>query len=280
MPSSPSYFDDSAMIRRVHREQVVALSGPRALLMMAAHPVAFEGFFNVTGSRDEPYERLARTAYVMDAIAWGPRAEANRLTRHVRAMHAHARGTLPVDAGPFPVGTPWAADDPALLLWILACLVDSAILVYERYVGPLTAGEREAYWKDMRVVGRLFGLRAADMPRTYAAFTEYMDNMLASGELVVTPNAREVGIDIVLSPPVPLRVRPLLELSNAITIGLLPRDIRRQYGLRWDPARALAIRGGAEYARRVVVPLLPRRLRYVTSARARHRVRNQARATA
>jgi hypothetical protein len=27
------YFDDTSMLRRVHRERVIALSGPRALLM-------------------------------------------------------------------------------------------------------------------------------------------------------------------------------------------------------------------------------------------------------
>src|ERR1700712_3320199 len=107
--------------------------------MMAAHPVAFEGFFMATGSLDDPYKRLRRTAEVMDAIAWGPKAEADRKTRRVRAMHARARGTLPAAAGRFPAGTPWAADDPELLLWIVACLVDSAVVVYDRYVERLDA---------------------------------------------------------------------------------------------------------------------------------------------
>ena len=40
-----SYFTDGSMLRRVHRELAVAFSGPRALLMQATHPVAFEGFF-------------------------------------------------------------------------------------------------------------------------------------------------------------------------------------------------------------------------------------------
>ena len=75
-------------------------------------------------------------------------------------------------------------------------------------------------------------------------------------------------MQIVLKPPVPLAARPLLELANQITVGLLPREIRRQYGLRWDPARALALHGGAEYVKRVVVPLLPGRVRLVASARA------------
>jgi uncharacterized protein (DUF2236 family) len=262
-----SFFDDDAMIRRVHREQAVALAGPRALLMMAAHPVAFEGFFMSTGDLDDPYARLRRTADVLDLITWGPRKRAEQVCARVRARHAEVRGTLPDDAGPFPAGTPYAASDPALLLWVLGALADSSLLVYERYVRPLSDAEREGYWADYRVLGRLFGLADDDMPATYVDFAGYVERMLASGDLVVTPTARELGIDIVLRPPVPLPARPLVELANQITIGLLPADIRRQYGLRWDPLRGLAVAGGAEYVRRVLVPLLPPRMRFVPSAR-------------
>ncbi|MBF6619521.1 MAG: hypothetical protein ITG02_04760, partial [Patulibacter sp.] len=38
--SEAGLFDDHAMIRRVHRERVVALHGPRTLLMQASHPLA------------------------------------------------------------------------------------------------------------------------------------------------------------------------------------------------------------------------------------------------
>ena len=63
MPSE-SYFTDDSMVRRVHREFVVGLAGPRTLLLQATHPVAFAGFFAHTGALDEPYERLARTRRV------------------------------------------------------------------------------------------------------------------------------------------------------------------------------------------------------------------------
>src|SRR4051794_36780931 len=154
-----SYFSDDSLLRRVHRESVVGLSGPRALLMMAAHPVAFEGFFMSTGALDDPYKRLHRTAVVLDTILWGPKADADRLTRRVRAMHRKVRGELPRAAGPFPAGTPYAADDPELLLWILGCLVDSAVLVYDRYVDRLDYAARDRYWAEYRVIGRLFALR-------------------------------------------------------------------------------------------------------------------------
>src|ERR1700686_1408718 len=159
------YFNDDSIIRRVHRNKVMALSGPRALLMQAAHPVAFAGFFASTGAMQDPYARLRRTGEVLHTIAFGERARASRATARVRAVHRRVRGQLDEAAGRFPAGTPGAADGPDLLLWILATLVDSGLIVYQRYVGALGRDEREAYWADYRVVGSLFGLADGDMPK-------------------------------------------------------------------------------------------------------------------
>src|SRR3712207_802598 len=86
------YFDDDSMLRRVHRERAVALSGPRALLMQAAHPLAVSGLLAHSTAMDEPYDRLARTAEVMSTIGFGSRADADRVTARVRAMHAREIG--------------------------------------------------------------------------------------------------------------------------------------------------------------------------------------------
>jgi len=257
-----SFFTDDSMIRRVQREAVVGLSGPRTLLMQAAHPVAFAGFFAHTGALDEPYERLQRTVRVLGLIGYGDRAEAQRATRRVRRIHRRIRGELPEPAGRFPAGTPYRADDPELLLWILACMADSALVVYERYVRSLSRAERDAFWQDYKVVGRQFGLRDADMPSEIEDFERYMRGMVDGDDLFVTPQARALAVDIVMHPPVPLHARPMLEVANFVTVGLLPARVRRMYGFSWDPARALVLRGGAEYAKRVVVPLLPDGVRY------------------
>jgi uncharacterized protein (DUF2236 family) len=262
------YFTDDSPLRAVVGHRVTALSGPRALLVMAAHPVAFQGFFAHTGALDDPYARLARTAQVMDAVAFDTREKADRLTRRVRAMHARVRGELTEPAGRFPAGTPYRGDDPDLLLWILAALADSALLVYSKYVRRLDRDARDALWRDYRVVGRHFGLAGRQMPATIEAFDDYMAGMLDSGDLLVTPQARELAVDIVLRPPVPLRMRPVLELVNQITVGLLPGPIRRMYGFSWDPLRAVALHGGAEYVKRVLVPALPERVRTLPVARA------------
>jgi len=250
------YFDDTSLLRQVVGHRLTGLSGPRALLVMAAHPVAFAGFFAHTGALDDPYARLRRTAAVLDTIAFGTKAEADRRTARVRSMHRRVSGALAEDAGRFPAGTPYRADDPELLLWILAALAESAMLVYPKYVRSLSRAELDAVWRDYRVVGRRFGLREREMPRDIDAFEAYMAAMYASGDLYVTPAARELAVEVVLHPRVPLHARPLVELVNQITIGLLPPDLRRQYGFRWDPVRAVALHGGAEYVKRLVIPTL------------------------
>src|SRR5919109_716255 len=95
--------------RRSHRiepESVVGLSGPRTLLMQAAHPVAFAGFFAHTGALDEPYERLQRTVRVLGLIGFGDKAQAQKATARVRAIHERVHGELSEAARPLPGGTP------------------------------------------------------------------------------------------------------------------------------------------------------------------------------
>ena len=97
--ATEGYFNDDSMLRRLNRERVMALSGPRALLMQAAHPLAVTGLLAHSSALDAPYERLARTAKVMHTIGFGSRDDADSVTRHVRAMHRSVRGRLKEPVG-------------------------------------------------------------------------------------------------------------------------------------------------------------------------------------
>jgi uncharacterized protein (DUF2236 family) len=265
------YFDDNSLLRRVNRERALILAGPRALLMQAAHPLAVSGLLAHSSSLQDPYERLARTARVLDTIGFGSREDADRVTADVRAMHRRVAGVLRQRVGPYPAGTPYRADDPELLMWVLFTLFDSALLVYTRYVKGLDRDEQAALWGDYRVVGRLFGLRDDEMPETTQALNRYRREMLEGERLYVTDWARQRARQIVLSPPVRWPAWPLVETVNFVTIALLPDTIRNQYG--FSPLPPLVVRkalaaGGAEYVKRAVLPLLPARLRLVPSARA------------
>ncbi len=265
------YFDQDSMFRRVHRERAVALSAPRALLMQAAHPLAVFGLLAHTSALEEPYERLARTAQTMHTIAFGSRNDANRVTRRVRAMHRRVSGRLPERIGSYAAGTAYRADDPGLLLWVLFTLVDSALVVYSRYVRTLSREEQAALWDDYKVVGGLFGLQQREMPATLDDLDAYRARMLEGDELHVTDWARQRARQIVLSPPVPLLARPLLETVNFVTVALLPDTIREQYGFSPLPPammRKALVAGGADYVKRAVIPFLPGRVRLVPGARA------------
>ena len=153
---------------------------------------------------------------------------------------------------------------------MLFTLVDSGLVVYRTYVGGLSREEEAAYWSDYRLVGRLFGLRASDMPRTLADLDDYRRSMLEGDRLHVTAWARERARAIVLDPPVPWAARGLLETVNFITIALLPDAIRKQYGFSPLPpplVRRALVKAGGEYVKRAVVPLLPERWRLVPAAR-------------
>lgn len=263
------YFTDESMIRRVYRERALVLAGPRALLMQAAHPLAVSGLLAHSSALEEPYERLARTAEMMSTITFGPRADADRITRRVRAMHRRVSGSLKQPVGAYPAGARYRASDPELLLWVLYTLVDSALVVYRKYVGSLSRSEQAGFWSDYRAVGNLFGLREASMPATLADLEDYGREMLAGDRLHVSDWARTRARSIVLEPPVPLPLRPLVEAVNFITIALLPPRIRAEYGFRPLPpawVRQALVSGGAEYVKRVVVPVLPERLRLVPAA--------------
>jgi uncharacterized protein (DUF2236 family) len=272
MPAgAPSYFTDESMIRVVNRERVVAMSGGRALLMQAAHPLAVIGLVGHTDSLGDPFPRLIRTAQVMNEITFGTKARADELTKMARSMHKRVSGQLPSDVGPYKKGTPYAADDPGLLLWVLFSLVDSGLVAYQTYVRQLSDEERQSYWDDYKKVGKLFGLKASEMPRTFDDLMAYKREMLEGDYLYVNEWARERATEIVFNPPFPLYFRPLVETVNFVTIALLPRQIRKQYNFAPLPpplVRKAMVAAGAEYARRAVVPLLPESFRYVPAIRA------------
>lgn len=249
-----------SMLRRVHGERAVGrLYGQRSLLLQATHPLAFAGLNANTRGYDAPFRRLAHTAQTMEVVFFGSREDADRETARVRVLHSRVRGEISESAGRWPAGSRYAADDPQFLLWILACLADSAEAVYERLVRKLTAGERERFWRDYLTAGELFGLPRDAAPPTYADFRAYMDAMLASDDLHVLPEAQAIARQVAFGLPLPAWRRWALPGINLLVVGLLPQRVRQLYGLSWTPAHDAAFAAAARGLRQTR-PLLPRRL--------------------
>ncbi len=253
------YFPSGeSVLRRVHEERAVGLLyGQRSLLMQATHPVAFTGLLASTDGTPAPFQRLARTAKLMETVYFGTRADADRVTRAVQRMHSRVQGTTDRAAGRHPAGTPYAATQPEFLLWILACLADSALVLHRVFVGELTDDESERFWADYLVVGELFGLDRRHAPATFTEFRDYMRERTASRDLHVTDEARELGRRVAFDLPLPAARRAALPAVNLAVTGSLPRRVRRLYGISWSAAHEAAYQALVRSHRlsRPVVPL-------------------------
>lgn len=240
------FFPADSTVRRLHGERVVLFSGVRALLMQACEPLGVVGFEQHSIIFDDPRLRLQRTDERMSRIYFGTAAQAEQTGRVVRSMHERVRGITDEDYGPIPAGTEYAASDPRLGLWVLASLADSALVYHERIFGSLDPADRDRYWTEYRRVGTLLGLPEDSMPVTCADLRDYIDGRLTDGSLWVSDERRERAKQMVLSTPFTgLRraaITPLHETIKLISIGMLPKEIRRLLGFSWDPAREALLR--------------------------------------
>ena len=241
-----TFARDSA-IRRIGGEAVLMLGGGRALLMQAAHPLVGAGIVEHSRYAEEPWRRLARTMVALYTVVHGTKEAADRVAARVRAVHERVAGATD--------GRAYSALDPELQLWVHSTLVDTGLVMYETFVGRLEENEREAFYAEMKIVARVFGV----LPRTLDDFRAYQRRCLETGELVVTDAARAVAATV-LEPPLPLALRPAARVLNLATVGLLPPQLREQYGLGWTTAHATAFRLAAGSVRRTL-PLLPARVR-------------------
>ncbi|MCW3066333.1 MAG: hypothetical protein JWN32_3505 [Solirubrobacterales bacterium] len=233
----------TSILRRVHEERAVGLLyGQRALAIGAIMPLNFIGTRRHSNAMDKPFQRLTHTAKAFETIFFGSRGEADRVLAFVHRLHEDVRGTLPEDAGPVVAGTPYSAFDPALMLWTVAVIADSAQAFYELLVGRLDADERDALWQDYVRFGELFGMPRDVAPTSYAEFRAYWTDSLASADVHLTDEARHVGSAILFEIPVPARSQPAMRVHNLIMLGMLPPLVRELYGVRWTAAHAAAFR--------------------------------------
>jgi uncharacterized protein (DUF2236 family) len=255
MASRDGYFPPESVIRRVGNSPLVPLlGGGPAVLLQVAHPLVAVGVARHSNYDRDLWRRLLRTLRALYLIVYGSKREAERAGAAVQAVHTHVQGTTTERLGRFPAGTPYTASDPDLMLWVHATLVATSLAAYSRFVSPLDSDEEESYYRQMALVGRLFGTPAAVIPPHLPDFRDYLRAQLSGPDLCVTGPARQVAAVILearLPPPLRL-LRPAHRLSTA---ALLPAPLREEYGLGWSPAHATALALAARSLRLAATPL-------------------------
>jgi uncharacterized protein (DUF2236 family) len=253
--SDLGYFGPDSVSWRVHREVTVLFGGARAVLMQAAHPLVIAGARETGFYERNPWRRLQRTLILTYTMTFGSRAEANAAAARINDVHGRISG---IDEA---TGLAYDALDPELLLYVHACLVDSALLFEELTVGNLDEADRHRFHEEQMLAAELVKIPREIIPPTVPQLRAYLDDVVGSGILRVTDAARRVA-ELFLEPPDEAEWRPVLRGVSRLAFATLPPAVRDLYGVEMTRRRAVGMRA-AFAATRLLRPALPPRYRYI-----------------
>jgi uncharacterized protein (DUF2236 family) len=263
------FYGPGSLMWRINREAVLLGAGPGALLLQLAHPLVAEGVAQHSRFEEDPTRRLRNTLRTTLALVFGDGAQAERAVARLNGVHRGVRGESS-DPLARKAAARYRALDPALLLWVQATLIVSSVEAYERWVGPLDAGDRERFWQEARRVGTRIGIPLDLSPADWPALLDYWERTLEpAGPIQVSDTARRMGRVIARS-PLPGLPGPLVDLLMLPSLAMLPPRLRDAYGLPWGPGRA-RLASLLDLAVRAWVRLLPERWRQMPQARAADR---------
>jgi uncharacterized protein (DUF2236 family) len=253
--SDPGYFGPDSVSWKVQREVTVLFGGARAVLMQAAHPLVIAGARETGFYERNPWRRLQRTLILTYTITFGTKAEADAAAERINDVHTRIKGVDPV------TGLPYDALDPELLLYVHACLVDSALLFEELTVGKLDDEGRQRFHDEQKLAAEMVLVPRDIIPETVAGLRAYLREVEASRILRVTDSARKVAA-LFHDPPKEAEWRPVLRGVSKLAFGTLPEPLREMYGIEVNAARRAAMVATFRSIR-AFGPLLPPKYRYI-----------------
>jgi len=220
-------FGPASVAWRVSTDLASPVAGLRSLLMQALHPLAMAGVDQHSGWRRDPVGRLAATSAYLATVTFGERAVAEQAAARVRRIHDHVRG---VDA---VTGRPYAAGDPALLLWVHAALVQSSLAAVWAFGTPLSAEDSDRYVEEMMVAAELVGVPRPLVPASVAELERYVAWVRPG--LSCTPAARESMAYLLDPPGLDEEIAGFWQDVRDAAIAVLPEWARQMYGYSAPP---------------------------------------------
>jgi uncharacterized protein (DUF2236 family) len=227
-------FGPGSVAWRVHGDVTTMMAGGvAALLLQMLHPAVLAGVWDHSNFRHDLHGRLRRTARFIAVTTYGGRQDAEAIIARVRSIHEHVRGHL-------PDGTPYHAQDPALLTWVHVTETFSFLESWIRYSQPrMPLAEQDRYFAEAAVVAR--GLGAGDVPVSRAETLACIDAMRP--QLLVDGRTREVARLILRRPGFDAQALPF-QLIGRAAVDLLPGWARRMHGLRGSMLARPVVAGG------------------------------------
>jgi uncharacterized protein (DUF2236 family) len=229
-PTDDGLFGPDSIVWRVNRDRCFPLAVLRSLMVQALHPLAMAGVAQHSTWKQDPFGRLAATSSYLLTTTYGDTPSALAAAARVRKVHVHVHGTDP------QTGLPYSAEDPALLLWVHAGMVDSVVDVVQRYGRPIEAADADRYVAEMVRFAEIVGVPREDVPSTVKSLREYLESV----ELRQATRAAREAIAIVLDPPgLEADTRELWHDLGQVAVGTLPDWAREMYGFEAPPPEVM-----------------------------------------
>jgi uncharacterized protein (DUF2236 family) len=227
-------FGPHSVTWRVHGDVTsMMVGGITALLLQMLHPGVLGGVWDHSRFRSDMAGRLRRTARFIATTTYAGREEAEAAIARVRHIHAHVRGTL-------PDGTPYRADDPALLAWVHVTEATSFLDGWIRYAEPgMPPAAQDAYMAEMARIGVALG--ADPVPRSRAEARRLIQAMRPA--LRCDARCREIARLILTQKASSPALEPFQAVTRAAGVELLPDWARRLHG--FPPLPRPLVRAGA-----------------------------------
>ncbi len=228
-------FGPRSVAWRMHGDVTSMLvGGVTGLLLQMLHPGVLAGVWDHSDFRRDMQGRLRRTARFIALTTYGEKAEAEAMIARIRGIHNYVHGVL-------PDGTPYSANDPALLAWVHLTETTSFLRAWIRYAEPgMPAADRDRYFAEMATVAVALG--ADPVPRTLAEAR----NLLAAmrPQMRCDARTREIARIVLTQRARTAVAEPFQALTLQAGVDLLPAWARRMHGLHSPVLSRPLVRAG------------------------------------
>ncbi len=249
------FFGQDSMHWKIYREPGIMVAGVSALLSQIAHPAVALGVYHYSEFQKDFLGRAHRTIFSMMRIWTGSQTEAIQSARRLHRIHHHIRGTFEENKNGQISERIFCANDPDLLVWILATMVMATVRAYEKVYCPLTVVERQQFFEETKITAQLMGIPLTEYPSNWKAFEKYYEDILAGDVLEVGEMSRSISKDLFCA------YFPFSGLMQAMAAGFLTEKLNQDFGLKFEKKEQRIFRWIIRFFK-VTMAILPDNCRY------------------
>jgi uncharacterized protein (DUF2236 family) len=220
-------FGPGSAMWHVMRDVAMPLTGMRAVILQICHPAIAAAGARNSVLKESFRPRAKRTFRTMYEVMFADLDQVEAAGRTVHRIHTQVTGVVPAEAGGIHIGECYHANDPELLAWVLATLIDGAFVARERLLSPLPPELDEAFYQDMVRIGMVLGMPRDALPPSVTSYRAWFNDMLDSDELYAGPIAKDL-VGFLMTDGWDLG--PADDIWGA---GLLPPRFRDAFGFTW-----------------------------------------------